>query len=75
MAGTPHNDHDTDDLVKCLTIGFESLLEEVQLLALRNASLEQRLADAQEQVCFMFPSHHFYILHDETTLALDLELL
>lgn len=75
MAGIPHNDHDTDDLVQCLTSGFKSLLEEVQLMALRNANLEQRLVDAQEQVCFMSPSHGFYILHDETTLALDLELL
>lgn len=61
MAEIPHKDHDYDNLVKCLTIGFESLLEEVQLLALRNASLEQRLADAQEQVCFTSPSHHFHI--------------
>lgn len=55
MADISHNDHDYDELVQCLTSGFESLLEEVQLLASRNASLEQRLADAQEQVCVTSP--------------------
>lgn len=53
MADNYHHDH--DELVKSLTSGFESLLEEVQLLALRNASLEQRLADAQKQVCVLSP--------------------
>ena len=64
MANILNNDH--DELVKSLASGFESLLEEFQLLALRNARLEQRLADAQKQVCVFSPSQQLYISHEET---------
>ncbi|SLM39605.1 hypothetical protein LPUS_10186 [Lasallia pustulata] len=47
MADVPWYEH--EELVRSLTDGFQSLLEEFQLLALQNARLEQRLADAQKQ--------------------------
>lgn len=64
MADVPWYEH--EELVRSLTDGFQSLLEEFQLLALQNARLEQRLADAQKQVCLFSSSQQFNILHEET---------
>ena len=49
MADSSHNEH--DELIKTLTRGFESLLQQVQVLTLQNMRLEERLADAQKRVC------------------------
>ena len=65
MADVPSYMYEHEELVRSLTNGFESLLEEFQLLALQNARLEQRLADVQKQVCLFSPSQQFNILHEE----------
>lgn len=45
-----HRDRRVEELAKPLFVGFESLLEQVQLLSHRHANLERKLAFAQASV-------------------------
>ena len=55
-----------DELVAELAIGFDALLERSQGLGKKNADLEQRLAQIQEEVCLL--SHILEInCHEDTT--------
>lgn len=69
---------EADKLVKQLATGFETLQEEYQKLFGRHEALERKLATARDQVRHALQHHHatpHLQLHDEQTLALELQLL
>ena len=74
MVDIPAQDH--DELVKRLTTGFGALLELADDLRTKSADWERSL-DLQKQVWNVAFSLLLYPLsiHDETCIALDLELL
>lgn len=73
-GASPCHGSDVDKVAGPVFEGFESLLEQVQLLGRQHASLERKLASAQAQVSPNSLYTSFLQLHDEIYIALDLEL-